>query len=130
MNPLSAVLACDPRIAYALKFGSRTRGEAPPHSDLDLALGLEPGVRLTVAELGELAAELESVSGHAVDLVLLEQAPPALAYRIFAEGELLLERNHAALVERKTRAILEYLDFAPTEALCARGVIAATADGR
>ena len=128
MNPLSAVLACDPRIAYALKFGSRTRGEAPPHSDL--ALGLEPGVRLTVAELGELAAELESVSGHAVDLVLLEQAPPALAYRIFAEGELLLERNHAALVERKTRAILEYLDFAPTEALCARGVIAATADGR
>jgi len=34
------------------------------------------------------------------------------------------------MVERKTRAILEYLDFQPIEELCARGALAAAAHGR
>ena len=38
---------------------------------------------------------------------------------------MILERDHAAPVERKVRAILGYLDFKLVEEACARGVLAA-----
>lgn len=85
---------------------------------------------MSILDLGELAADLERDTGHPIDLVLVDEAPPGLAYRIFNDGQLLLKRNHHAFVARKVRAILEYLDFAPFEASCARAVIAAAAHGR
>ena len=60
-----------------------------------------------------------------MDLVVLEEAPPALAYRAFREGVVLLARDRAALAAARARAILEYLDFRPVEELCARGALAA-----
>ncbi|MSR13722.1 MAG: nucleotidyltransferase domain-containing protein [Gammaproteobacteria bacterium] len=129
MDALTTTLAQDPRIAYALMFGSRARGEASNTSDLDVAIGLEPGIRLSAQELGELIADLERDSGQVIDLVLLDDSPPALAYRIFADGHLLAKRNHDAFVARKVRAILEYLDFASFEARCAQGVLKAAANG-
>jgi hypothetical protein len=63
-------------------------------------------------------------------LVLLNEAPPALAYRVFRDGQVLLDRNHAAFVDRKVRAILEYLDFRPFEDLMTRGVLRAATRGR
>ena len=130
LEALRRVLAEDPRIAYALVFGSSARGAAGPHSDVDVAVGLAPGLRLTALELGELASRLEDAAGKPVDLVLLEEAPPGLAYRVFRDGRPILERDRRAMVERKTRAILEYLDFQPIEELCARGALAAAAHGR
>ena len=129
MDLLAARIERDPRIAYALVFGSRARETSTAASDLDIAIGLESQAALSLAELGELAADFERDSGHPVDLVVLNDAPPGLAYRIFAEGRIISKQNHRAFVERKARAILEYLDFAPTEALFARGVIAAAANG-
>ena len=130
MDALVTRLARDHRIAYALMFGSRARAQTTVSSDLDIAIGLEPHAHMPLLALGELTADLEHASGIAVDLVLVDEAPPALAYRVFAEGHLLLERNHRVFVARKARAILEYLEFAPTEALCARGIIAAVAHAR
>jgi hypothetical protein len=74
---------------------------------------------------------LEAETGRPIGLVLLDEASPPLAYRIFRDGRLLVERDHAGLVARKTRAILDYLDFKPVEDLCAAGVLrAAAARGR
>ena len=129
MDLLAARIERDPRIAYALVFGSRARETATAASDLDIAIGLEAQARMSLAELGQLIADLERERGHVIDIVVLNDAPPGLAYRIFAEGRVISNRNHQAFVARKARAILEYLDFAPTEALCARGVIAAAANG-
>jgi hypothetical protein len=42
----------------------------------------------------------------------------------------ILEKDHRTLVEHKTRAFLEYLDFRPVETLATRGVLAAAAHGR
>jgi hypothetical protein len=63
-------------------------------------------------------------------VVLLDEAPAPLAYRILRGGRLIVVRDHAALVARKTRAILDYLDFKPIEDLCAAGVLRAAARGR
>jgi predicted nucleotidyltransferase len=130
LEALRRVLDEEPRVAYAIAFGSAARGAVGPHSDVDVALELSAGAFLTPRELGALAARLEDAAGKPVDLVLLDEAPPALAYRAFRDGRAILTRDPSALAERKTRAILEYLDFRPIEELCARGALDAAAHGR
>jgi predicted nucleotidyltransferase len=130
MERLRAVLERDSRIAYALLFGSHARNTAHAASDLDVAIALAPGASFDPHDLGSLIADLEQASEQTVDLVLLNEAPPALAYRIFRDGQVLLDRNHAAFVDRKVRAILEYLDFRPFEDLMTRGVLRAATRGR
>jgi hypothetical protein len=106
------------------------RGSVHAHSDVDVAIGLRKGSRLTALELGALISRLEAVARKPIDVVLLEEAPPALAYRVFRDGVVLVERDHGALVERRARAILEYLDFQPIEEIFTRGALAAAARGR
>jgi hypothetical protein len=43
---------------------------------------------------------------------------------------LIFERDREALVRRRARAILEYLDLRPIEEQCTRGVLSATTRGR
>jgi hypothetical protein len=131
LDTLRRALEAEPCVANALLFGSRARGMARPESDLDVAVELIGGAARDAAALGGLTARLESAVQHTVNLVLLDEAPPGLAYRIYRDGGLLLERDHASLVRRKARAILDYLDFKPVEDLCTEGVLrAAAARGR
>lgn len=113
----------DPRITYALVFGSQARHTGHSHSDLDVAIGLVPGCRLDARDVGALIARLESAAGRPVDLVLLDESPPGLAYRIIRDGRLVSARDRGALTARRARAILEYLDFEPAETLLTRGVL-------
>jgi predicted nucleotidyltransferase len=130
LEALSAVLEAESRVAYALVFGSSVKAAATrPDSDVDVAIGLTDGPRLGVLDLGGLASRLEAAAGRPVDLVLLEDAPPGLAYRVFRDGLTVFVRDKAALDARLARAVLEYLDFRPVEDLCVRGVLAA-AHGR
>ena len=115
----------DPRIGYALLFGSAARATSHARSDIDIAVGgLDPRGFDTLA-LGDLTARLETASGRPVHLVLLDEAPPGLAYRVFRDGKPLLVRREAAFRDRLARAILEYLDFKPVEDLFTRGVLRA-----
>lgn len=122
---MAQVLGDDPRIAYGLVFGSVARGHAHPGSDVDVAVGVVRGAELPPPAIGRLISDLERASGKTVDLVLLHDAPPALAYRVFRDGTVLLARDRSALVERQTRAVLDYLDYRPFEAAFVRGVLQA-----
>lgn len=127
LDDLRAALQDEPDIAYALLFGSGGRGTLRPGSDADVAIELRPGAARDTAALGRLASRLEAAAGRQVDLVLLDEAPAPLAYRVFRDGQMILERDHAVLVRRKVRAILDYLDFKPVEDRCAEGVLRAAA---
>lgn len=122
---VARVLDADPRIAYGLVFGSTARGDARPGSDLDVAIGLAPHVALDPLAIGRLVSDLEQASGRTVDLVLLDEAPPALAYRAFRDGGVVFVRDRSAMVERRVRAVLDYLDYRPFEAAFVRGVLRA-----
>jgi len=122
---LRDVLAADPRIAYALLFGSVARGTENSFSDVDVAIGLTPGTALSAYDIGGIIAELEAAVERDVDLVILDEAPSPLAYRVFRDGRLLVEKDRAARVDRQTRAIVEYLDFKPVEDLYVEGVLRA-----
>lgn len=126
-DALRRVLEDEPGVAYALLFGSGARGRARLDSDADIAIELTTGAPRDVHALGRLAARLEAVAGRRIDLVLLDEAPAPLTYRIFRDGRLLVERDHRALVARKARALLDYLDFKPVEEQCAAGVLRAAA---
>jgi len=115
LDELGRLLQDDPRIAFALVFGSRARGSSHAGSDLDLAIGLAPGTTLDALALGHLISRLEAAAGRTVDLVLLDEAPPGLAYRVFRDGRPLVVKDRAALSRRLARAVLEYLDFKPVE---------------
>jgi predicted nucleotidyltransferase len=130
VDGLREVIERDLRIAYALVFGSTARGTGHSHSDVDVAVGLSAGVSLSARETGALVSSLEQAVGRPIDLVFLHEAPPALAYRIFRDGVTLVERDHQALADRKARAVLEYLDFQPFEAIAVRGALNAAARGR
>ena len=131
MEALQRVLDGDARVAYALLFGSTGRGTAHEASDLDVAIAFREGVTMETRELGDLVSALErAAGGRQVDLLLIDEAPPPVAYRAFRDGVVLIENDHRALAARKARAILEYLDFRPLEELAARGVLSAAAHGR
>ena len=117
-------LADVPHVAFALVFGSRARGTAHAGSDVDVALDFGRGRRPGVYELGAIVTRLEEASGQSVDVVVLEDAPPGLAYRVFRDGVEVLVRDRSALVERKARAILEYLDYRPIEEALSKAVLA------
>jgi predicted nucleotidyltransferase len=122
---LGAVLAEDPRIAYALVFGSSARGTMHAGSDVDVAVGTSGPDRLDALAIGGLISRLEEAAGTPVDLVLLDEAPPGLAYRVFRDGQTIFVRDRRALVSRRAAAILEYLDFRPFEEFFTRSVLAA-----
>lgn len=122
---LRAVIEADSRLAYALLFGSIARGTAHSTSDVDVAVGVREDIRLGTLDVGALIARLEQAVGRPVHLVVLNDAPPGLAYRAFRDGQALFSRDDRALSARRARAILEYLDFRPIEEICARGVLEA-----
>jgi predicted nucleotidyltransferase len=129
MDLMVQALSRDSRIAYALLFGSVARGDAHAGSDVDIAIGLVPGAHYSPLEVGALVSDLEHACGRTVDLVILEEASPAVAYRAFRDGVPVVVRDRRRLVEQKTRAILDYLDFRPLERIAARGALSAAARG-
>ena len=86
IDDVHRVLQNDPDIAYALLFGSGGRGALRPTSDVDIAVELLPGAPRDTATLGRLAVRLESAAERHVDLILMDEAPSPLAYRIFRDG--------------------------------------------
>ena len=120
---ISSALAHVPGVAYAIVFGSSARGTRHARSDLDVALGFGQCGSPSARELGAAVARLEEATCQTVDVVLLDSAPAGLAYRVFRDGVTVLVHDRDALVERKVRAIIEYLDYQPIEQALSKAVL-------
>lgn len=105
----------DRDLAAAYLFGSRARGDARPRSDVDLAVILHPGLspaqrwRKRLGLLDEAASQLAS---DAVDLLVLEEAPPVVAHRALRDGRLIVDRIPGRRVEVVESVLRSYLDQA------------------
>ena len=75
------------RLRYVVHFGSRALGLAGPHSDYDLAVKV--GRDLSLVERGILYSELEGCVGGNLDLVILDDWNPIVAWEALAKGVLL-----------------------------------------
>lgn len=105
-----------PEILEAYLFGSHARGEAMPHSDIDIAVYVHRE-HLPPAPWGyaaELTADLMAGLGrNDIDVVVLNDAPPLLYHRVLRDGERLLSRDLAATTTREGYAISRYCDYLP-----------------
>lgn len=92
-------------------FGSFGRGEAGPHSDVDLGLlYTTPPAATLRGQPFELEADLAELLGRRVDCVVMNAAPPDLLHRILRDGVLLLDRDPSRRIRFEVDARNRYFD--------------------
>ena len=109
-------LADREEVLEAYLFGSRARGDAAAHSDVDVAVYLDES-RTQAAPFGpaaDLAAVLMSALGESrVDVAILNRASPLLYHRVLRDGIRVLARDLRATTTREGRALSRYCDYVP-----------------
>jgi uncharacterized protein len=113
---LRSALAPRPEILEAYLFGSRARDEAQTHSDVDVAVFVDPGQARDEGYGYEatLATDLmRALATNRIDVVLLNRAPPLLYHRVLRDGIRVLARDLAATTSREGRALSRYCDYVP-----------------
>jgi predicted nucleotidyltransferase len=111
-----AVLSARPEILEAYLFGSRARGAGQAHSDIDVAVFIdrertEPGPFGYRSELT--SALMSGLGTNAVDVVVLNNAPPLLYHRVLRDGSRLFARNLRETTVREGQALSRHCDFVP-----------------
>ena len=85
-------------------------------SDIDLAIlfgrNVEPGEYFDL-RLKYIAAFAETLGTDGIDVVVLNNAPGHLAFRIISLRNILFERNRSHRVEFEVRTVNKFLDFRP-----------------
>ncbi len=103
-------------VILAYLFGSQARGQAGLLSDIDVAVLLVDGLDDSRAFEKRLML-MDHISYHmktnAVDVLILNSAPLALAYRALRDGVLVYCRDEARRIEFTARTVSMYLDFKP-----------------
>jgi len=113
---LAEILDPRPEVLEAYLFGSVARGRAQAHSDIDVAVFVNPEVTPSggFGYRAELTTELMAGLGtNEVDVVVLNQAPPLLYHRVLRDGIRVLSRNLKETTVREARAVSRYCDFLP-----------------
>ena len=113
---IASLLESRQEVLEAYLFGSRARGGAQPHSDLDIAVYIDEayedrsgfGLR---AELSTLL--MAGLHDNGVDLLILNRAPPVQYYHVLRDGVRVLSRELAATTVREGQAVSRYCDFVP-----------------
>lgn len=101
-------------------FGSYAVGCNRPNSDVDIAVLLKTVKDSYLEERLELMAKVADIMRtDNLDLVILNDAPYGLAYRIIKDGSLLYLNDEARsqYIYYKTRIIDRYFDYQPVQRL-------------
>ena len=113
---MAAALSQRPEVLEGYLFGSRARGQALPHSDVDIAVFVDE----TLLQQGAFGYEAElttdlmrALGDNQVDLVVLNRAPPLLYHRVLCDGIRLLSRDLRATTVREGQALSRYCDYVP-----------------
>lgn len=103
-------------VSAAYIFGSTVSGRARPDSDVDVAVLLESSFmkRLPLKYRADLTVDVGAAlkTFHA-DVVILNDAPPALAHQVITKGRLVFERSRSDRVAFQVRSLNLFLDLEP-----------------
>ncbi|MGQ9558072.1 MAG: type VII toxin-antitoxin system MntA family adenylyltransferase antitoxin [Desulfurispora sp.] len=125
---LIETISRDEDVVAMYLFGSQATGKPTPLSDIDLAILLDqtvPQQNYFNKKLALLTTATSLLQKEEIDLVILNQAPPSLTYRVLSKGHLLYE-NPRKIKQRigfQTRALNLYFDFLPVEKKLYAGLI-------
>lgn len=113
---VSRVLRARPEVRVGWIFGSTATGRTRPTSDLDVAVLLSPRalrgdlLRYRLGLLADLTAALRS---ERIDVVILNDAPPALAQNVLRHGVVVAERSKTDRVRFQVRTLNRFVDTQP-----------------
>jgi uncharacterized protein len=122
---VEVVRRCVPDIDGIYLFGSVARGRTRPGSDVDVALLIPPGRKVSTGEFLATAAELESLTHRTVDLSVLDtQTQLVHAKEVVTTGICLFARSQERIRSFEMQVLSEYARFledrAPVEAAYTR----------
>lgn len=132
-SELAAYVATKGVVSVAYLFGSHARGQAGPLSDVDVAVLLDREARedqYFAARLTLMAGLEAIVDGGRLDVVILNEAPLALAYRILRDGILVACRDEDARITFTARTVSMYLDFSPVIERHERAILERAREGK
>ena len=104
-----------PEVRFAYLFGGLASGRRGPLSDIDLAVYLADGSKLSRIKLKLLDNLIDLLRTEEIDLVILNIAPLPLAYRIIKSKKILMDRDPFLRHRYESLIIREYLDFSVAE---------------
>lgn len=120
----------EPDVLVAYLYGSHARGKAGPLSDVDVGVLLREDGDLFQRRLELIGAVAEVTGSDAADVVVLNEIPVALGYRVLRDGRLLVSRDDRARVRYFVRTVDRYLDMAPMRRMYSEGLRHRLAEGR
>lgn len=95
-------------------FGSLITGYRHSFSDIDIAVLLNDEEHIAVDyKIGLLTDLIVLLGSDQIDLVILNQAPPFLKYRILRDGSCIFERDKNKRTNFQARTYSEYFDLRP-----------------
>lgn len=127
---LAGALAGEPDVLAAYLFGSAARGTAGPLSDVDVAVLLAEGADLHQRHLELISLVAGIVGPERADVVLLNEAPAALGFRVIRDGRVLTSRDERARIAHWVRTVDRYIDMAPMRRVLDEGLRHRIAEGR
>jgi predicted nucleotidyltransferase len=113
---LAQALAQRGEVAEAYLFGSQANGRAQDHSDIDVAVYVDPAALHGHAYgyAADLTAHLmQALATNAIDVVVLNGAPPVLYHRVIRDGRRIVARDLRATTTREGYALSRYCDYVP-----------------
>lgn len=78
-------------------FGSHAKRRARTNSDIDIALLLNSNEGVTWDYKSNLSLKLEEMCHQEVDVLILNQASPHIAFRAIKEGKIIFQRSNRSL---------------------------------
>jgi predicted nucleotidyltransferase len=112
LETLGAALAdACPAIEFAFLFGSAGTERMTPTSDVDIAIAVADDAEADDVRLDAIGAVTEHLGTDAVDVVVLNDAPIALAGRILLSRRVILERRPFRRHLFESRTLREFHDF-------------------
>ncbi len=110
---LKGALDKDPRILAAYLFGSYGTQQQTPLSDVDLAVLFDRGNKVSLTDELDLSAILTSIVGEDdLNLVILNQVPVDLQFRVISTGRLIYRRDVIRVADFVESVLKRYCDFA------------------
>jgi hypothetical protein len=111
VTTLGAALERCADIRFAYVFGSAARGELRPLSDVDVAVYLDAGSDETAVRLEMIRVVTGHLGTDAVDVVVLNRAPTALAGRVLQSRRVIVDHDPFLRHRFESLALRSFLDF-------------------
>lgn len=127
---LREALEREPDVLVAYLFGSHARGTSGPLSDVDVAVLLSDDADPFKRRLDLIGAVSRIVGDERTDVVVLNEVPVALEFRVLRDGQELVCRDEVARVRHHRDTVIRYIDMTPMRRELERGTRNQVTEGR